>query len=175
MKTSTQRLFAVIAVMAIIGAGCVLQKDDQAKSIVDPAPAATSTAVIPTAETDPVVPTLPVICIDKQDGAPAITSLSHYSGSIGTTLTVAGCNFSGFEGDESVWIENSLGVKGLLSGEAGSTSKLIKVTLTSPLCQKDTSYSGLPCDAPLVLTPGTYKIYATAWTQKSNEVPFTIK
>jgi hypothetical protein len=115
-----------------------------------------------------------ITCIDNPEGDPVITSLSSYSGPVGTKLEIRGCNFSGFEGDKNAWIENAQGIKGILYGESGSTSKLLKVTLKSPLCQKDTSYSGLPCDAELILIPGKYKIYVMPWGKKSNEVSFTI-
>lgn len=123
----------------------------------------------------PPVPPLPTTCKDEQEGTPAITFLSSRSGPIGTKLEIKGCNFSGFEGDKTAWIENNQGVKGILYGEIGSTSNLLKVTLKSPLCQKDTSYSGLPCDAQLELTPGAYKIYTMPWGKKSNEAIFTIR
>ena len=106
--------------------------------------------------------------------APIITSLSNSSGSIGSKLEVHGRNLSGFEGDTNAWIENSRGAKGLLSGESGSNANLIKVTLNSPLCQEDNSYSGKPCSAWLNLTPGVYKIYTMPWGKKSNVVPFSI-
>jgi len=115
------------------------------------------------------------ICQDESEGAPVITSLSSYSLSVDAEIEIMGCNFSGFEGDKNAWIENSQGVKGLLRGGADSTTKLLRVALNSPLCQKDTSYSGLPCDAWLTLTPGVYKIYVLPWGKKSNEVIFTIK
>lgn len=114
------------------------------------------------------------ICQDTAGGTPLITSLSTYSGPVGTKLEIKGCNLYGFEGEKNVWIENELGIKGILYGEAGSTSEIIKVTLNSPLCQKDISYSGLPCDAWLTLSPGKYKIYVMPWGKKSNEINFTI-
>lgn len=117
---------------------------------------------------------LPTICEDKLEGIPVITSLSTYSGFVGTKLEIEGCNFAGFEGDKNAWIENGQGIKGLLHGNAKSTAKLLKVTLESPLCQKDTSYSGLPCDAWLTLTTGTYEIYTAPWGKESNKVKFTI-
>jgi hypothetical protein len=119
-------------------------------------------------------PSLPTTCKDEPEGVPVITSLSIYSGPVGTKLEIRGCNFAGFEGDINAWIENNEGEKGFLQGEAGSTSKIIKVTLKSSLCRKDTSHSGLPCDEWLTLTPGTYKIYTMPWGKKSNEVTFTI-
>lgn len=118
---------------------------------------------------------LPATCEDKQDGMPVIISVSGYFGSIGTKIEITGCNFSGFEGDKNAWIKNEQGIKGILYGEEGSTSKSLKVALKSPLCQKDNSSSGLPCDAWLTLNPGLYKIYTSPWGKKSNEVNFTIK
>ena len=121
------------------------------------------------------LPSLPTACTDQQEGTPVITSLSSYSGTTGTKLEIRGCNFSGFEGDKYAWVENSQGAKGILRGEAGSTDKLLKVTLRSPLCEQDNSYNGLPCTSYLTLTPGTYKIYTTPWGKKSNEATFAIK
>lgn len=118
---------------------------------------------------------LPTTCEDKPEGLPVITSLSDYSGSIGAKIEIRGCNFSGFEGDKTAWIENEQAVKGILYGEEGSTSKILKVTLKSPLCQNNNSYSGLPCNAWLTLNTGTYKIYTSPWNKKSNEANFTIK
>jgi hypothetical protein len=135
----------------------------------------TPTAKISTLTPTPVsTPSLPTSCTDKLGGAPVITSLSTYSGPVGTKLEIRGCNFSGFEGDKNAWIENASGVKGLLYSEIESTSKLLKVTLESPLCQKDTTYSGLLCDAWLTLTPGKYKIYVMPFGKASNKVNFTI-
>lgn len=118
---------------------------------------------------------LPTSCTEEPEGTPVITSISAGTGSVGTKLEIRGCNFAGFEGDKNAWIENSKGVKGLLRGDAGSTSKSLKATVNSPLCQKDTSYSGFDCDAFLTLTPGPYKIYVLPWGRKSNEVSFMIK
>lgn len=123
---------------------------------------------------------LPTSCTDQLDGMPVITSLSSYSGPVGTKLEVRGCNFAGFESDLNVWVENSQGVKGIAYAEAahlsgGSTAKLLKITLAPSLCQKDNSYSALPCQAYLNLTPGLYKIYTAPWGKKSNEIVFTIQ
>jgi hypothetical protein len=120
---------------------------------------------------------LPTSCVNEPGGKAVITSLSSYSGPVGTKLEIRGCNFAGFEGDKNAWIENSEGIKGILHGEEGSTENLMKVTLSSPLCQHDISYSGLPCGAYLSLTPGTYKIYAAPWgpSTLSNVVNFTIQ
>jgi hypothetical protein len=117
---------------------------------------------------------LPASCKDESEGVPVITSLSVYSGPVGTKLEIRGCNFVGFEGDINAVIENNQGEKAFLLGELGSTSKIIKVTLKSPLCRKNTKYSGFPCDEWLTLTPGIYKIYTMPFGKKSNEVTFTI-
>lgn len=121
-----------------------------------------------------LLPSGGVACVGQGD-KPVITSLSGHSGPVGTQLEIKGCNFSGFEGDLIAWIENSQGVKGLLRGENGSTSNLLKVTLNSQLCQADMGYKGSPCGAWLTLVPGVYKIYTVPWSKKSNEVTFTIK
>ena len=124
------------------------------------------------------VPSLPISCVDQPPEAKAIiTSLSSYSGLVGTKLEIRGCNFAGFESDKIAWVENSQGVKGVLYGEQGSTAKVIKATLKSPLCSQDNSYSGLPCSSYLTLTPGTYKIWIMPWGEntKSNLVTFTIQ
>ena len=120
---------------------------------------------------------LPTTCVDQPETEAVITSLSSYSGPAGTKLEIRGCNFAGFEGDKNAWIENSQGVRGVLYGEQDSTAKMIKVTLKSPLCSKDNSYSGLPCSSYLTLTPGTYKIWTTPWgaNTKSNLATFTIQ
>jgi len=119
---------------------------------------------------------LPTSCVDKPEAKAVITSLSKYSVFAGETLEIKGCNFSGFEGDKNIWIENSQGVSGILYGERDSNSKVIKVTLKNPLCSQDNSYSGLPCKSYLTLTPGTYKIWTMPWgaNTKSNIANFTI-
>ena len=121
-----------------------------------------------------VLSALPTTCVDEPEGVPVITSISPLSGMVGTKLEIKGCNFSGFEGDKNVWIENDKGVKGILYGERNADNKNIKITLVSPLCQSDNSYSGKECEAKLNLTPGQYKIYTMPWGKKSNEVRFVM-
>ena len=58
-----------------------------------------------------------VSCDDQTNEDPRITSMSSYSGSLGSKLEISGCHFAGFEGDINVWIENSQGIKGLVHGE----------------------------------------------------------
>lgn len=124
-----------------------------------------------------IYPTPSPTCLDEDpsEGTPVITSLSTSSGSIGDTIEIRGCNFLGFEGDRTAWIENEAGTKGILYGSQDSTDKLIKITLKTPLCQKDTSYSGLPCDSEFKLVPGKYLLYTLPWGRKSNTVPFIVK
>jgi len=118
--------------------------------------------------------TQPLICIDEPEGKPVITSLSIVSGAVGSKLEIKGCNFTGFEGDKIAWIQNSNGVVGLLRGEEGSTSKLLKVTLKSSLCQKDISYSDETCDSFLTLIPGKYNIFVSPWGKESNKIEFIV-
>lgn len=152
-------LAALAIPLLTLGAGCA---SDTTVNVIIPS----STSTPPT--------TLPAACTDQTDATPVITSLSSYSGPVGTMLEIKGCNFSGFEGDKNAWIENGQGKAGILYGGEESTNNLLKITLNSPLCQNDNSYSGLPCGTLLNLTPGTYKIYTTPWGKKSNEVIFTI-
>ncbi len=119
-------------------------------------------------------PVQSISCVDEPEGKPVVTSLSIISGLVGTKLEINGCNFSGFEGDKNAWIKNNKGAIGILRGEEGSTSKLLLVTLKSPLCQKDVSYSGLSCDTWLTLIPGKYNIYVAPWGKESNKMEFTI-
>lgn len=125
---------------------------------------------------------LPTSCVDGEvfESAAVITYMSHTSGPVGTKLEVRGCNFAGFESDKNLWIENAQGVKGILYGErepsSPTYSKVVKVTLESKLCTHDTSYSGLPCNSYLTLTPGVYKLWSSPGNEKtkSNVVTFTI-
>jgi hypothetical protein len=129
----------------------------------------------PQAQTNTPAENLPATCVSEEDGDPVITSLSAYSGPVGTKLEIKGCNFSGFEGDLTAWIENSDGISGILYGENGSDDSKLVFTLKPALCQEDTSYSGLPCEEYLDLVPGIYKIYAEPWGARSNEATFIIK
>ena len=113
-------------------------------------------------------------CQDGSNLPPFISSLSAYSGKVGDLIEVNGCNFLSFEGDENIWLENDQGQKGIIFGEKGSSIRTLKIILKSPLCQKDNSYSGLPCEAQINLVPGKYKIYTSPWGKDSNRVDFTI-
>ena len=160
----------IIIVLLVIGGGVYIYKN---KKQINDLPPQTDTAVkIPSSTAS-----LPPSCTDQPESKAVITSLSSYSGPVGTDLEIRGCNFAGFEGDKNAIIENSEGVIGILYGESGSTANVIKVTLKSPLCSQNNSYSGLPCGSYLTLTPGTYKIYAMPWgtDTKSNLVNFTIQ
>lgn len=190
MKKTSQKVFAKVLVIVvaiiilIVGAYFIMgMKDEQDTTIKDdttPTVVPNSATPLPAPAPTPVVnntPDLYATCTDAkvgEEGVPVITSLSVNSGSVGTKLEIRGCNFNGFEGDLNAWIVDSKGVKGILYGEHDSTSNLIKVTLKSPLCQKDNSYSGLDCDAFLTLVPGTYQIYTIPWGKESNKVKFTI-
>ncbi|HEV7424701.1 MAG TPA: hypothetical protein VGO21_05985, partial [Candidatus Paceibacterota bacterium] len=114
-------------------------------------------------------------CKADENIPPVISSLSNYSAAIGDKITIHGCNLNGFEGDKNVWIENKDGVKGILYGMRDTNNENLQVTLTSPVCEKDISYSGSPCDKWLTLAPGIYKMYVIPWAKKSNEVSITIK
>jgi len=107
--------------------------------------------------------------------SPVINSLSTYSGPVGTLVDIRGGNLAGFENDRNVWIESSNGTRGILYGDNSvSTSNLIRVTLNSPLCQTDNSYSGQPCNSWLNLTPGFYKFQVITPSGSSNKLNFEI-
>lgn len=167
MKKQTNLIVVilVLVLLAAIAYMILLQKHSPVKTQSPP----------DVASSIPSLPSLPSTCTDQQGATAVITAISSYTGSIGTTLQISGCNFSGFEGDKNVWIENAQGQKGILYGNAGSTSKLLIITLKSPVCQEDTSYSGKLCSAYLTLNPGTYKIYTMPWGNESNKVHFVIK
>lgn len=112
--------------------------------------------------------------VNENTGLPVIDSISPQSGPVGTVIEVRGKNLLGFEGDRNLWVKNSQGIQGIVYGDLVSTTSYIKATLSSPLCQTDESYRGLPCASWLELTPGVYKIYANPWGNKTNEVLFTI-
>lgn len=117
---------------------------------------------------------LPTSCVDETEGTPVITDISANSWSADSLLTIEWCNFSGFEWDKNVWIENEQGIKWIIYWDNLSTSKIINFSLKPSLCQNDNSYSGLECDAWLTLVPGKYKIYVNPWGKESNKVDFTI-
>jgi hypothetical protein len=107
---------------------------------------------------------------------PKIYRIDPENASAGNQISIYGNNFSGFEGDLNVWIENSSGVKGIIYGDKKfSDDAQITFTLPVSVCQQDNSYSGLPCSATLQLTPGNYKIFVRPWSTESNKVDFTIK
>lgn len=161
-------IILVVVIVVLVGVVGYFALVKKSPPIAQQTPTLTPTSQTPS-------PSLPTTCKDEPQGIPVITSLSVYSGPVGTKLEIRGCNFSGFESDKNAWIENSQGVRGRLYGEAESTAKLLKVTFKSPLCQADNTYSGLPCNAWLTLTPGVYKIYVMPWEKESNKVSFTIQ
>jgi hypothetical protein len=105
---------------------------------------------------------LPATCMDADlslgYGTPTITSINIYSGKVGDTIEVRGCNFLGFEGDKTFEIEDSKGSIGVIYAQRDSEAHKAVIKLNSPLCDIDNSYSGLPCNSYLDLVPGEYKI-----------------
>lgn len=154
-------IFGVIAVSIIISLGYSVRLVVQKKTTI---PALASQQSVQ-----------PNDCVDEPEGIPVITSLSVTSSKEGTNIEIFGCNFSGFEGDKKAWIENKEGIKGLFFVYDGSTSKHLRMTLEEKLCQTDTAYSGLSCDAWLTLVPGEYKIFVNSWGKESNKMEFTIE
>ena len=115
---------------------------------------------------------LPKTCIDGEE--PIITAISTNSWYINTNIKIEWCNFSGFEWDKNIWIENEQGIKWILYAQDWSNSKLINITIKSPICQNDISYSGLECEYMLELIPWNYKIFTMPWWKMSNKIDFRI-
>jgi hypothetical protein len=114
-------------------------------------------------------------CQDVTEAAPVITAMTPRVGNLGTKVNISGCNFLGFEGDKVAWIENQKGEKGYLAATRDNDSKKMTVKLDSPLCQQDVSYSGSRCPKELVVSPGKYMVYVSAWGKDSNKVEFEVK
>jgi hypothetical protein len=102
---------------------------------------------------------------------PRISSLSIYSGTIGTEIVINGFGFASH--DTLVWFDNG-SQRGLLWGGMPSSDNFITVKLEEQLCQKYTGGSGLPCPSYMNVVPGKYKIYIENRNGKSNAVDFTV-
>lgn len=119
--------------------------------------------------------TLVVDSFPKEGPEVIISSIIPASAKIGQTVEIHGTNFSGFEGDKNVWIENTDGKKGIIYGMVPqSTDSLIRFTLENKYCTKDNSYSGEDCMDYLVIIPGKYTIYTYPWGNMSNKVEFIV-
>jgi hypothetical protein len=122
---------------------------------------------IPTATTTTPVDSNPL---------PHIDSISQTSGPIGTIIEIKGENLEGFEGDLNAIIENEKGETAYLKG-IGSVpreDKTIRIKIESKVCTLNNSYSGLPCEKYLNITPGIYFIYTSPWGKISNKVQFNV-
>ena len=101
------------------------------------------------------------------DSKPVISSISPSSGPVGTTIEIQGCNFSGFEGDKTVWFTDSKGVKGVWNGqtdaETRTSNTVLRVTLPAKICSQMNWYSGFECTSYLNITPGVYSIYTNSF------------
>lgn len=151
---------SILSLLVILLTACFQQQNNNIKPI----------PIIP--NPTPIIPS--PTCIDEDEGIPVITSISVNSWTVETKLEINWCNFSSFEWDKNVWIENEKWIKWILYSESGSTSKLLNISLKPSICQNDNSYSGLECSSWFELIPGKYKIYVMPWWKKSNKVDFTI-
>jgi hypothetical protein len=111
---------------------------------------------------------------------PKINSISPTMGPIGTIIQIKGDNLNGFEGDMDAMIENSKGETAFLQGLDGvlkdfkKVDQTIRVKIESKICKTNNSYSGLPCESYLDITPGIYNIYVYPWGKMSNKIKFTV-
>jgi hypothetical protein len=120
--------------------------------------------------------------IEESNNSPIIESMSPKFGPKGTIVEIRGKNLSGFEGDLDVYFERGDGKKIMLTDNFGSyvktQDKLIKIVLNES-CKAGEKvigrYSGLESECSYIeLIPGTYKVYAEPWGEKSNIVNFEI-
>lgn len=120
------------------------------------------------------------LIIDTLSNLPVINSIYPTSGPIGTMVTIIGSNLNGFEGDMDAMIENSKGETAFLLGLDGipsvfqANNQIIRVKIEDKICRKGNTYTGLPCESYLNITPGVYNIYAYPWGKMSNKVKFTV-
>lgn len=111
----------------------------------------------------------------EENQIPNIQSISPHVIHIGDSFIVQGNNFSGFEGDLTIWIENKEGTKGILYASSVSDSTTMHFILPPKACQTDESYSGNDCTSFIKFSPGEYTIFTNPWGQKSNRVPVEIQ
>lgn len=117
---------------------------------------------------------------DTATNTPKIKSISPTSGHVGTVVVIVGNNLNGFEGDMDAMIENSKGETAFLPGLDGvlkdfkKADQKIRIKIESKICKTNNSYSGLPCESYLNITPGVYNIYVSPWGKDSNKLKFTV-
>lgn len=153
-----------------------------------PPPTNNTVSQNPPATQPPAIPSqsLPTTCVDQSEATPVITSISPASGSVGTKVSIKGCNFTGFEGDLDAIFVRSDGKEIPVSGGnwypgygGGAERGKIMIVTVQSYCESGSitgSYSGItsPCET-IQATPGIYKIYVTAWGKKSNLATFTVR
>lgn len=114
----------------------------------------------------------------EDDKNPVIYSVTPTSGPVGTKITIKGKNLNGFEGDLNARIATEFNTadysSGIMYGERTGSTDTIVTVIKSPLCKKDNSYSGLPCEEYFYVTPGVYNISVKPWGKESNSVSFTV-
>lgn len=108
---------------------------------------------------------------------PIITSVTPTKANVGSTLTIKGFNLNGFEGETSLYIENPLGQKIVVSVSSylPEGSNILKWTVPGQVCTTLRGVqTGEPCPGFIKILPGTYKLKAVPWSDSSNEIYFEI-
>lgn len=107
---------------------------------------------------------------------PVISSITPASGAVGTGVEIRGTDLNGFEGETYLYFFKANGESGSISANsylpAGATT--LKFNVPDKMCTKNMGASDLPCPSFMTVTPGSYRIYALPWGDKSNEVQFTV-
>lgn len=101
--------------------------------------------------------------------APEISSLSNYSGSVGSSVDIYGKNFTNYGGQPTVWLENQNGNRWQLYPQSGYNDTYLRVVINSTNCQ---NYGNTYCGQTLY--SGAYNLYVEANGRQSNKVTYNI-
>jgi hypothetical protein len=108
---------------------------------------------------------------------PIITSINKKRFSVGETVVLGGSNFTGFESDVIVIIEDVNGKSAMYNlgyDKQSANDGFAEFVLRDEYCLKDHSYSGLPCEEYLEIIPGIYHMYMQAWSKKSSRIQIQV-
>lgn len=137
----------------------------------------------PTAAAPPPTPTTATTTATSTETqyTPKLSTVSPQEGPVGTVVTLTGSDLAGFEGDLDAWIVDERGVAAhlpqyfdALGPDTDPGIDTIMVEIPERACTTNNTYSGNECQRYLELTPGTYRLYAWPFGEKSNELAFTI-
>lgn len=100
---------------------------------------------------------------------PEISSLSSYSGYVGSSVDVYGRNFTNYGGQPTVWLENQSGNRWQLFPQSGYNDTYLRVSVNTGNCQ---NYGNTYCGQTLY--SGAYNLYVETNGRQSNKVTYNI-